>query len=113
VTRNELAGPRFRRLLPDVYAPAGPSGDLAFRSAAAYLLVGDRGGLLAGYSAALLLGADRAPAHAPAEVLVTRKYRRHPGLVVRYGCVDPGEVVEVAECRVTPAARTASDLARR
>lgn len=113
VNRNELAGPRFRRLFPDVYVPAGPAGDLALRSAAAYLLVRDRGGVLAGYSAALLQGADCAPPSAPAEVLMARKYRRHRGLFVRYGSVGAGEVVEIAGCRVTSAARTAWDLARR
>jgi len=113
VTSNQLAGPRFRRLLPDVYAPSGVVDDLALRSSAAYLLVRAQGGLLAGYSAALLLGADRAVPGAPAEVLVPRKYRRHRGLVVRYGTASGTDVLEVAGCRVTSAPRTAWDLARR
>jgi hypothetical protein len=44
---------------------------------------------------------------------MTRTYRRHRGLFVRYGSVGAGEVVEIAGCRVTSAVRTAWDLARR
>jgi len=113
VSWKQLAGPRFRRLLPDVYAPAGATDDLALRSRAAYLLVRGQGGLLGGYSAAALLGADCAAPGAPAEVLVGRTHRRHPGLLIRYGTVSGGDVAEAAGCRVTSAPRTAWDLARR
>ena len=66
VTKNQLAGRTYRRLFPDVYAPRELPADLALRSRAAYLLVADGGGVLAGYSAALLHGADCAPIGAPA-----------------------------------------------
>ncbi|WP_214368156.1 hypothetical protein [Pseudonocardia sp. H11422] len=59
--------------------PAGLRLDLATRSEAAFLLVADRGGVLGGYSAATLLGADCAPAAAPAEVVVPRDARPHEG----------------------------------
>jgi len=113
VTRNELYGPRFRRLFPGVFVPAGLAVDFAVRTRAAYLLVKDRGGVLAGYSAALLLGADCAPRNAPAEVLVPSDARGHPGLRVRRDRLAESERTVVAGCRVTTAARTAWDLARR
>jgi len=67
LTRNELYGPRFQRLLSGVFAPAEP---LCGSNPCGIPAGQPPGGVLAGYSAALLLGADRAPAHAPAEVLV-------------------------------------------
>ena len=54
-----LRGPRFERLFPDVYCPRGDEPpDLRLRSLAAYRLVEGRG-VLAGYSAGLVRGADR------------------------------------------------------
>ncbi len=113
VSRNQLAGPRFRRLFPDVYAPAALTCDLRLRSRAAYLLVRDQGGVLAGYSAALLLGADCAPYSAAAEILVANSYRRRLGLTIRHGTASGGDVLEVDGCRVTSPRRTGWDLARR
>lgn len=113
VTWDRLCGPRFRRLFPDVYLPAERGCDLSVRSRAAYQLVGTRGGVLAGYSAARLLGADCAPREASAEVLMPRRYRPRPGLVIRYGRVRDEDVAWAAGCRVTSASRTAWDLARR
>jgi len=113
LTRAQLYGPRFRRVFPDVYVSAGQELDLATRSRAAYLLVADRGGVLAGYSAATLLGAGCSPARAPAEVLVGHDVRRHPGLLVRRGSATGEDVRDVAGCRVTSPLRTAWDLARR
>src|SRR5688500_14399514 len=69
MTPGRLRGPRFQRLFPDVYAPADLEADLALRSAGAAVLVEGRG-VLAGYSAAELLGASCSPADAPAEVLL-------------------------------------------
>jgi len=113
LSRGQLRGPRYRRVFPDVYAPTDLPDDLLTRSRAAYLLVREQGGVLAGYSAALLLGADCAPRAAPAEVLVARNTRVHPGLSVHYGTPTSADVAESAGCRVTTAARTAWDLARR
>jgi very-short-patch-repair endonuclease len=113
LTRGQLRGPRYRRIYPDVYAPSDLPDSLLTRSKAASLLVSDQGGVLAGYSAAVLLGADCAPWRAPAEVLVPRNTRAHPGLVVHYGSPDETEITEVDGCRVTSAARAAWDLARR
>lgn len=100
-------------MFPDVYAPADYPDDLRGRSRAAYELVSGRGGVLAGYSAALLLGADCAPERAPAEVLVPRDARAHPGLRIQRGPVTETDVTIADGCRVTTASRTAWDLARR
>jgi len=67
VTPDRLRGPRFQRMLPDVYARECDEPDLVLRSLAAYRLVEGRG-VLSGYSAAALLDADcapRAPIHRP------------------------------------------------
>jgi very-short-patch-repair endonuclease len=113
VTRGLLRSTRYVRLFPDVYAPAGVDLDLGLRSRAAYALVSRRGGILAGHSAAELLGAGCAPPGAPAEVLVDHDVRPHPGLLVHRAAVSPDDVVLVRGCRVTSPERTAWDLARR
>jgi very-short-patch-repair endonuclease len=113
-TWGELRGPRFRKFFPDVYAPAHLEATLALRSVAAAVLVDGRG-VLAGYSAAELLGASCGPAGAPAEVLMLRpggQSYRCPGLRVHRDLVDPAETTDVGGCAVTTAARTAFDLAR-
>ncbi|MDT0353533.1 hypothetical protein [Pseudonocardia charpentierae] len=68
-TWARLPGPRFQRLFPDIYCPAGDEPpDLHLRSLGAYRLVEGRG-VLAGYSAAALLDADCAPHRdVPAEI---------------------------------------------
>jgi hypothetical protein len=75
VTRGRLRGPRFRRVFEDVYVAADVPLDLALRSHAAHLLVAGRG-VLAGYSAAEVLGASCGPADAPAPDLVAAEVRR-------------------------------------
>ncbi len=111
---NQLRGPRYRRLFPDVYLPAsaGPL-DLAVWSRAAFLLVEHRGGLLGGYSAARLLGADCAPPDTPAEVIVAGGQRRHPGLLAHRGDAAGPDRWQVSGCVVTSPERTAWDLGRR
>jgi very-short-patch-repair endonuclease len=114
VTRARLRGPRFVRVFPDVYVRAGDGPpELALRSAAAYRLVEGRG-VLSGYSAALLLGADCAPGpDVPAEVTVPGGGQRaHPGLRVHRDRLDPGEIATAGGVRCTSAVRTAYDLAR-
>jgi hypothetical protein len=113
LTRGQLYGPRYRRVLPDVYVPVGTTLDLATRSRAAHLHVAPRGGVLAGYSAAELLGRGCALRRVPAEVLVPRDLRRQPDLLIRRGCLPDAAVRTVAGVRVTSPLRTAWDLARR
>ncbi len=111
VTAKQLRGPRFRRLFPDVYAPADVPVDLTLRSLAAHVLVAD--GVVAGWSAAELLGASCGPMDAPAEVVATGRGRSRPGLVVRHDVLAPDEVTRVDGVPVTTGLRTAYDLARR
>lgn len=91
VTPDLLRGPRYRRLLPDTYAPADAHADLRLRSLAAYLWAGPDA-VLCGYSAAELLGASCAPRAAPAEVAVTAVRagpRSRDGVVVRRDVLTP------------------------
>jgi hypothetical protein len=98
---------------PDVYQRVELPMDLMARSRAAYLLVRDMGGVLGGYSAATLLGADCAPCDAPAEVILPGHAKAHPELLVRQGCPACHEIAEAFGCRVTTALRSAWDLVRR
>ena len=113
-TWGRLRGPRFERLFPDVYCPTGDEPpDLRLRSLGAYRLVEGRG-VLAGYSAAVLLDADCARQRdVPAEVTVAGGGQRvHDGLVVRRDRIAPGETTWVDGVRCTSALRTAYDLGR-
>jgi very-short-patch-repair endonuclease len=113
VTAKVLRGPRFLRLFPDTYVRrnAEPP-DLRLRSIAAYRYVeGD--GVLSGYSAAVLLGADCGPEGAPAEVTVSGGRRTHPGLRVHRDALCVDEVRPCRGVRVTTPLRTAYDLGRR
>jgi len=112
LTPGVLRGPRFRRLFPDIYVPAGAEVDLALLSRAAYLLVEGRGAL-GGYSAAELLGVDCAPPGAPVEVVSRRRVRPHPGLVARQDEIPPDELRALDGLVVTSPLRTAYDLGRR
>jgi very-short-patch-repair endonuclease len=98
------------RLYPDIYVPADLPLSFDVRSRAAFLLVEHRGGVLAGYSAAALLGASCEPLDAPAEVLVPLHLMPQPGLTARQGTSD--EIEDVGWVRVTNRFRTAWDLGR-
>ena len=103
VTPDRLRGPRFQRLLPDVYGRACPGPpDLLLRSLAAYRLV-EGHGVLSGYSAAALLDAACAPRYrTPAEVTVVGGgLRSRPGLVVHRDTLLPGEITGVGDVRCT------------
>ena len=113
LTADQLRGPRFRRVFPDVYLPSTLEPDLRARSRAAYLLVRERGGALAGYSAAAVLGADCGPRGAPAEVVLPGSARRHPGLRVYRARLGDDDLTVAEGCRASTPARTAWDLARR
>ena len=103
LTRGVLRGPRFQRLFPDVYAPAHLENDLLLRSRAAGVLIAGRG-VVAGYSAAELLGASSGPPGAPAEVLLTAPRCQSygcTGLRVHRDCVGPNEITRVDGIAVT------------
>ena len=112
LTPGELRGPRFRRLFPDVYLSADVPADLNARARAAALLVGWRGGVVAGWAATELLVAHCAPTDAPVDLLVDFNVRAQPGLRIRRGAARPDEVRERDGCRVTSFLRTAYDLGR-
>jgi very-short-patch-repair endonuclease len=111
LTRGLLRSPRFRRLFPDVYAPADLEPDLALRARAAGLLVAGHGAV-AGYAAAEWWGASCAPPDEPAHVLMTHRYRCD-GLRVHRDYFDFVETVPISSGgAVTTPERTAYDLAR-
>lgn len=96
-----------------MYAPVHLELDLAARSLAAFEFARDKGGVLVGYSAAALLGADCAPLDAPAEVAVAVRTDAQPGLRIVRARIEAGDVAARRACRVTTPLRTAWDLARR
>lgn len=110
LTRGVLRGPRYRRVFPDVYAPAALEVDLALRARAAGVLVAGRG-VVAGYAAAEMLGASSGPADAPVDVIVPGNYRC-AGLRVRRERLDEREARTIGPTPVTTSDRTAYDLAR-
>lgn len=113
VTKNKLRGPGYRRLFPDIYVRDGdPSTEFATICRAAGLLVAPRGGVVAGYSAAALLGADCTPRNAPVEVVAAVDVRARPGLLVRRGVVSGPDRWRVGDCAVTSPERSAWDLVR-
>lgn len=113
VTRGALRGRRFRRLLPNVYAPAELTVDLALRSRAAYAWARGRG-VMTGWSAAELLAAWCAPRDAPAELtLLGRHPPAPPGVLLRQDRLTDDEWTTVGDIAVTTPRRTAYDLARR
>jgi hypothetical protein len=112
VTKAVLRGPRFVRLFPDVYVSAGAEVDHRLLSLAAFELVAGAGGVLAGLSAATVLGADVAARSAPAEVLVAGHIRPQPRLKVRRGVAIGADRWTVRGTAVTSPLRTAWDLGR-
>lgn len=112
LTRAQLRGPRFRRLLYDVYIDADAEVDLTVWSVAAWISADGRG-VLGGWSAAELLGASCGPQDAPAELIVPTRRRAQPGLSVRRARLRPEEIVERDGVLVTDHRSTAFDLGRR
>ena len=104
LTPGILRGRRYRRLFPDVYAPALLEADLALRARAAGVLV-------AGYAAAELWGASCGPADAPVDVLLPYDYRCD-GLRTRRERIDPDESTCLGPTPITTSDRVAFDLAR-
>lgn len=108
-----LRGPRYRRLFGDVYVDASVTLTRAVWARAAYLPVAASGGVLAGYSAAELLGASCGPWSAPAEILVAGHVRARPGLRIHRGTPCATDVGVVDGVLTTSSERTAWDLTRR
>ena len=101
----------YERVYPDVYVPYGIELTAAQRGEAAWLW-SRRRGVVAGQSAAALLGAKWVDASKPAELICGNR-RPPPMLTVHSDTLLPGETVQVGAMTVTSAARTAFDIGRR
>jgi hypothetical protein len=110
LTQRELSS-RCERIYRNVYGRRGLQLTARDRAVAAWLWSG-KNGVVAGNSAAALLGAKWVDADAPAELISSRT--RPPRLIVtRNDTLATGEQTIVAGIPVTTPARTAFDLGRR
>ncbi len=101
---------RYEQLYPGVYAPRGIEPTAQQRAEAAWLW-SRRRGVIAGQSAAAMLGAKWVDARRPAELI--HDNRKSPaGLIVRSEELADGESLAIRGMAVTTAARTAFDLGR-
>jgi hypothetical protein len=114
LTRRQLAGGSWRRLLPGIYAWAGLRLDHGARCLAAGLFLRGRGAV-SGRDAAALWGADALVRGAPIEVTVPEpaRIRAPDGLVVVRSPLPAVDVGRWAGTPVTTPGRTAFDAARR
>jgi hypothetical protein len=99
------------RIYRNVYQRRGSEFTAKDRALAAWLW-SDRKAVLAGNSAAAVLGTKWVDPHAPAELLSDRK-RPPPLIITRNETLLPGEAMKVDGIPVTSPARTAFDLGRR
>jgi hypothetical protein len=101
---------RYQPLYPGVFVPRGVEPSAVQRAEAAWLW-SKRRGVVAGQSAAAMLGAKWIDGGQPAELIhVNRKSPE--GLVVREETLIEGETIQVGAIQVTSAARTAFELGR-
>ena len=101
----------YTAVYPDVYIPRGVELTAAQRARAGWLW-SRRRGVVAGQSAAALLGARWVDSSAPVELI--HDNRRPPGqVVVHSDTLLSGETVSVDGISVTSPARTAFDIGRR
>ncbi len=107
---ERLLRSRYLPVFPDVYVARGVELTAAQRAHAGWLW-SRRRGVVAGQSAAALLGAKWVDPTTPAELLHDN---RHPlrGLVVRSDTLLPGETMNIDGIAVTSPARTAFDIGR-
>lgn len=100
----------YEQLYPGVYVPRGIEPSATQRAEAAWLW-SKRRGVVAGQSAAAMLGAKWVDGRQPAELI--HDNRKSPaGLIVRTETLAAGEIAYVGAMRVTSAARTAFELGR-
>ena len=110
LTRREL-GRRYTKVYRNVYMPRGMELTARDRAVAAWMWSHGTA-VVAGLSAAALLGSRWVPAEAPAELIRTQ-HKSPPGIVVHKGTVAAEEVRYIAGIRCTTVARTAFDIGRR
>lgn len=101
----------YQPVYPGVYVPWGIELTARQRATAAWLW-SRRRGVVAGNSAAALLGSKWVDAALPAE-LVHDNQKAPPKLVAHNEVLKPGELTTVDDIAVTTAARTAFDIGRR
>lgn len=99
------------RIYRNVYQRRGAELSAEHRAVAAWLWSGKEA-VVAGNSAAALLGARWVDSHAPAELVTSRK-RPPPLIVARNETLRSSEITVVGDVPVTTPARTAFDLGRR
>lgn len=101
---------RYEPIYPGVFVPRGAQPSAVQRAEAAWLW-SKRRGVVAGQSAAAMLGAKWVDGRQPAELIhVNRKSPE--GLVVREETLTKGETTYIGAMQVTSATRTAFDLGR-
>jgi hypothetical protein len=101
----------YNKIHRNVYAPAGLELTALDRAHAGWLWSG-RKAMLAGHSAAALLGAKWIPPDAPVELARVRRPAAR-GIHVYSGHIEDDEVCEINGISCITAARTAYDLGRR
>jgi hypothetical protein len=113
VTRPQLRGARCRRLFRGVYIGADVEATVPVLAAAISLVL-PPGAVIAGPTAALLLGADvRRRDDLDIDVVTVREDQiRRRGIRSRAALLEAGDVVEIGGVPVTSPVRTAFDLAR-
>jgi hypothetical protein len=113
LTRRQLAGPTWQRLLPDVYLHRGAELDHRQWCAAAALVL-PPGAAIGGASAAYVYGADVLPIDPPVQLSLPRelRLRPHPRLSICRAALAGGDVRRFGGLPVTSPLRTAYDLAR-
>lgn len=100
----------YRPVYPNIYVPRAVELSAQQRARAAWLWSKGRG-ILAGLSAAAMLGTKWIDPSEPAELIHDNR-RPPPDLVVRTGSVLANELLELQGMRSTTPARTAFDLGR-
>ncbi|WP_409430882.1 hypothetical protein ACJEIK_00970 [Mycobacterium sp. SMC-16] len=110
LTRHQLRM-NFVAVHKDVYVPRGTRPTAIIRAKAAWLR-SHRTGVLAGFSAAAMHGARYIDPSLPANIIGS-PCRPTRGIVVWADSTEADEVCHIGELRLTTAARTAVDLARK
>ena len=111
VTKAELYGKAWRRILHDVYIDAAIPPTQRLRIQAASLRYPD-GGIVTGRSAAFMWGATLGTLGDPVEMLTPKRSQSTADIRIRSGSIDPAEVVQRDGVRLPTPLHTAWELAR-
>jgi very-short-patch-repair endonuclease len=113
LTRKQLRGKGWRRLLQDVYVRCGVPVDHLTRARAVALVLPE-GAVISGRTAAWLYGGLTPRPSDPIEVTLRRDSSMKPrtGLTIRRALLPAVDIAEIAGVPVTTQMRTAFDIAR-